>query len=75
MNLSDQQEKLAIEIAHALEDMDSLQSHRKMVATYSEKHLRKCLLKTLSVPSNQIRVSKGALYTTLVQGNARRSRD
>ena len=68
MNLTQTQERLALEIAHALDDMDSLQSHRKMVATYSERHLRSKLTKALSVPASQIRRSRGALYTSLVQG-------
>ena len=75
MNLSQAQEKLAVEIAHALGDMDSLQSHRRMVATYSEEYLRKKLTKTLSIPESQIRKSRGALYTTLVQGYGSRTRD
>lgn len=68
MNLSQEQEKLALEIAHALDDMDSLQAHRKLVAMYSEDHLRKKLNKVLSIPASQIRKSRGALYTSLVQG-------
>lgn len=67
MNLTNEQEKLAKEIAHALNDMDSIQSHRKMVSKYGEKHLRKCLLKALSVSDSQVRVSRGAIYTSLVQ--------
>jgi hypothetical protein len=73
MNLSQKQEKLALEIAHALDDMDSLQSHRKMVITYSEKYLRSKLTKVLSIPNYQIRKSRGALYTSLVQGFKRNS--
>ncbi len=68
MNLTSKQEQLALEIAHALDDMDSLASHRAMVATYSEEHLRRKLQKTLLVPKEQIRVSRGALYTSLVKG-------
>lgn len=75
MNLSQEQEKLALEIAHALDDMDSLQAHRKMVATYSEKHLRSKLTKVLSIPESQIRKSRGALFTSLVQGYVNRFRD
>ncbi|MBA3830162.1 MAG: hypothetical protein H0X33_14580 [Taibaiella sp.] len=74
MTLSEHQERLALEIAHALEDMDSLQSHRKMVATYSEDYLRTKLTKALSMPQTQIRVSRGALYTSLVQGYGKRTR-
>lgn len=68
MNLTQEQEKLAVEIAHALEDMDSLQSHRKMVSMYSEKYLREKLTKALTLPAHKIRKSRGALYTSLVQG-------
>lgn len=68
MHLTQQQEKLAIEIAHALEDMESLQSHRKMVTMYSEEYLRSKLTKALSIPSHKIKRSRGALYTSLVQG-------
>lgn len=74
MKLTQEQEKLAVEIAHALDDMDSLHAHRKMVATYSEKYLREKLNKTLAVPDSQIRKSKGALYTSLVQGYGRNLR-
>lgn len=75
MNLTPQQEKLALEIAHALGDMDSLQAHRKMVATFSEEHLRNKLTKVLSIPESQIRKSRGALFTSLVQGYGNRSRN
>ena len=75
MHLTPEQEKLALEIAHALDDMDALLSHRKMVSMYSEKHLRDKLMKTLAVPENQIRKSRGALYTSLVQGNVNRFRN
>jgi hypothetical protein len=71
MNLPEEKERLAIEIAHALDDMDSIQSHRIMVSRYSEEYLRKKLLKVLSVPTSQIRKSRGALYTSLVQGNGK----
>jgi hypothetical protein len=75
MNLTEKQERLAVEIAHALDDMDSLQSHRKFVATYSEEYLRKNLTKALSMPESQIRKSRGALYTSLVQGYGKNTRD
>jgi len=72
MKLTQEQEQLAIEIAHTLDDMDSLQSHRRMVATYSESHLRDKLAKSMATPLNQIRKSRGALYTSLVQGPKRK---
>lgn len=68
MNLTQQQEQLAVEIAHALDDMDSLQSHRKMVSMYSEAYLQDKLTKALAIPAQKIRKSRGALYTSLVQG-------
>ena len=74
MNLTEKQERLALEIAHALDDMDSIQAHRKMVATYSEDYLRQKLTKALSIPANQIRKSRCALYTSLVQGYGNHSR-
>jgi hypothetical protein len=74
MNLSEKQERLAVEIAHALDDMDSLQWHRQIVATYSETHLRSKLQKSLSMPESQVRVSRAALYNSLVQGYGKRPR-
>ncbi len=68
MNLSTKQEQLALEIAHALGDMESLQVHRKFVSTYSEDYLRNKLTKALAIPESQIRKSRGALYTSLVVG-------
>jgi hypothetical protein len=68
MNLLPEQEKLALEIANALDDMEALQVHRRLVCKYSEEYLRKRLTKALAVPHSQIRKSRGALYTSLVQG-------
>ena len=67
MNLTEKQERLAIEIAHALDDMDSIQWHRQMVTTYSEEYLRKKLLKVLAIPQNQVLTTRGAIYNSLVQ--------
>lgn len=64
------QNKLALEIANALDDMDGLQSFRKMTERYSEEYLRERLLKTLSIQGIN---NKAAYFTTLVTGNARRS--
>lgn len=68
MNLNQEQEQLAVEIAHTLDDMDSLQVHRKLVTMYSEDYLRKKMAKVLAVPEHKIRKSRGALYMTLVRG-------
>ena len=63
------EEKLAREIANALNDMDSLPVHIAFVEKYSEAHLRKTLQKVLSIPENQIRKTRGALFTFLVTQN------
>ena len=63
------EEKLAREIADALGDMDSLQAHFGFVQKYSESFLRKTLQKVLSIPENQIRKTRGALFTHLVNQN------
>lgn len=74
MNLSEKQEKLAIEIAYALDDMESIQWHRTTVVTYSEEFLRSKLQRVLSMSPDKIRVSRAALYNSLVQGHAKRFR-
>ena len=60
------EEKLAREIAYALNDMESLPVHISFAEKYSEAFLRKTLQKVLSVPDNQIRKTRGALFTFLV---------
>lgn len=64
-----QQQKLAREIAEALDDMDALMLHEKFVRKYSEEYLRRILMRVLSMPDDSIRKSRGALYTSLVQNN------
>jgi hypothetical protein len=75
MTLASKEEKLAVEIATALNDMDSIQLHRKYVMTYSEAHLRKCMMKALKVREESVRVSRGALYNSLVRGYGSHARD
>jgi hypothetical protein len=60
------EERLAREIADALNDSDSLAVHIGFVKKYSEAHLRKVLQKVLSIPEDQIRKTRGALFTYLV---------
>ena len=67
------EEKLAREIADALGDMDSLQAHLGFVQKYSESFLRKTLQKVLSIPEDDIRKTRGALFTYLVQQNGYRN--
>jgi hypothetical protein len=66
MNLTQKQERLANEIASALNDMDSIQLHRQFVQKYSEEHLRKCLEVALKVKEEKVRKSRGAIYTAHV---------
>ena len=67
------EEKLAREIANALEDNDSLVMHIAFAQKYSESFLRKTLQKVLSIPEDQIRKTRGALFTYLVQQNGGKS--
>ena len=63
------EEKLAREIADALGDMESLPVHIAFAEKYSESFLRKTLQKVLSLPPEQIRKTRGALFTYLVKQN------
>jgi hypothetical protein len=63
------EEKLAREIAGALDDMDALAVHIEFAQKYSEAFLRKTLLKVLSISEDQIKKTRGALFTYLVKQN------
>ncbi len=63
------EEKLAREIADALDDNDSLTVHISFAEKYSEGFLRKTLQRVLSIPEAQIRKTRGALFTYLVTQN------
>ena len=67
------EEKLAREIAGALGDMDSLANHITFANKYSEAFLKKTLQKVLSIPEDQIRKTRGALFTYLVHQNGGRN--
>jgi len=67
------EEKLAREIAIALDDLVALPIYEKFAAKYSEGFLRKILQKVLSVPEKDIRKTRGALFTYLVNQNYGRS--
>jgi hypothetical protein len=60
------EERLAREIADALNDNESLAIHITFAKKYSEAFLRKILQKVLSIPEDQIRKTRGALFTYLV---------
>lgn len=67
------EERLAREIADALNDNDSLAVHIGFAEKYSEGFLRKTLQKVLSMPQDQIRKTRGALFTYLVKQNGYKS--
>lgn len=67
------EERLAREIADALNDNDSLTVHIDFVQKYSEAFLRKTLQRVLSIPEAQIRKTRGALFTYLVTQNGKGS--
>jgi hypothetical protein len=66
MNYTQQQIKLANEIASTLDDHDSIQLHLMYTAKYQETFLRQLLAKVMSIPDEKIRKTRGALYTYLV---------
>jgi len=70
-----QQEKLARELADTLNDHDSLKFYLDCAEKYTEDFLRKKLQKVLSIPDDQIRKSRGALFTYLIRNHARNTRD
>ncbi|GAA4461856.1 hypothetical protein GCM10023093_07350 [Nemorincola caseinilytica] len=72
------EERLALELADALNDMEALPLYTAFAQKYSEAHLRKLLQRVLSIPESQIRKTRGALFTYLVgqnYGNRNGSRD
>ena len=71
------EEKLAQEIADTLGDQESLPFYRDLVLKYSEAFLKTKLKKVMSIPPDQIRKTRGALFTYLIMQHERRydSRD
>jgi hypothetical protein len=70
------EEKLAREIADVLNDPEALPLYTGFAEKYTEAFLRKILQRVLSVPQEQIRKTRGALFTYLVgqgygKGNSR----
>jgi hypothetical protein len=67
--MSTKQEKLAREIADALNDIEALPLYTAFAEKYTEEHLRKILQRVLSIPQQQIRKTRGALFTYLINQN------
>ena len=66
--------KLAQELADTLSDQESLPFYRDLVGKYSEEFLRKKLQKVMSIPTNQIRKTRGALFTYLINQHEQRGK-
>ncbi|HYG40077.1 MAG TPA: hypothetical protein VD908_15725 [Cytophagales bacterium] len=67
--------KLALEIANALNDIEALPLYNAFTQKYSEEFLRKILLRVLSIPDEKIKRTRGALFTFLVQQHGGRPRN
>ena len=61
------EEKLAREIADALNDNDALTVYTNFAYKYKEEFLRRILQRVLSIPQEQIRKTRGALFTYLIK--------
>jgi len=58
--------RLANELAETLKDRDALPYYLSLTKTYHENHLRQVLAKVMSIEESQIRKTRGALFTYLV---------
>lgn len=62
--------KLAHELAYALNDIENLSVYKVFVEKYTETFLRDKFNKAMAVPDHKIRKTRGALFTYLVQQHA-----
>ena len=58
--------RLANELAETLKDREALQFYLTLTRKYQESHLRQILAKVMSIDEKQIRKTRGALFTFLV---------
>ncbi len=65
--------KFAYELADALHDRESLEVYIDLTERFAEPHLRKILIKVLSIPEEKIRKTRGALFTFLANQNGKRN--
>ena len=72
MKNSNKEYRLAEELADTLSDQESLPFYCDLVEKYSEAFLRSKLKKVMSMPSDQIRKTRGALFTYLINQHERR---
>jgi hypothetical protein len=57
---------LALEVAQILDDMKFLALHEKFVRDFPESIIREKLAITLSYPEEEIKISRAAIYTSLM---------
>jgi hypothetical protein len=58
--------RLANELAETLKDREALQFYLTLTRKYQESRLRQILAKVMSIDEKQIRKTRGALFTFLV---------
>lgn len=58
---------LALEIARTLNDEKSLRVYRKFTEMYNVEYLRRILMLVMEVPDEEIKKSRAAYFTYLVQ--------
>ncbi len=59
--------RLAYELASALNDKEALGMYIMFVQKYQEDFLKRILLRVMSIPDNKIKRTRGALFTYLVK--------
>jgi len=75
MELTSQEQKLAIELAQTLDDIESLLTYQKMVKQYAESYLRGKLAIVMKIPRNEIKKTRGAYFTFLVMQHEKSRRN
>ena len=58
--------RLANELAETLKDREAIQYYLSLTKKYHEAYLRQILTKVMSIDESQIRKTRGALFTYLV---------
>lgn len=65
------EDDLATEIATVLDDEDNVGAIRKLIGLHPEPLVRDALTRTLAIPADRIRGSRGAIFTGIVRKLAR----
>jgi hypothetical protein len=61
----------ALFLAQSFNDMDSLPAYEDMCRRFSRELLERFYAKVMSIPEDQIKKTRGALFTYLVNNHAR----